>query len=333
MAKKRARKATTKSNTVDSKFRILSLDGGGIRGVITATWLDALEQKLKSPIADHFDLIAGTSTGSILACAVSHGLPAKQILQMYVDYGRTVFPATAERLWSRAWRTFVQGSSAPKYDGRGLARVLKEQFGRVCFGNLSVPTLVTSYNTRTRQAAIFKSTAEQHKRLPVWEVVKSSCSAPTFFPAHILSVAGAMEPLIDGGVVANNPVACAIAEGVVINKRKKTGLELNDFVVVSMGTGSTTRPITARDAQEWGALEWAIPINDVLMDGAGDATAYIARQLVPENRFFRFQTPLDTAFDDMDDASKTNINALSSLANEYLRQEGNKMVGQIQRLL
>ena len=314
------------------RFRILSLDGGGIRGIITAVWLDRLERELKGPVRQHFDLIAGTSTGGILALAVADGIDAAKIIEMYKDYGREIFPEPASRLWSRLTRTFSQGISAPKYDDRGLERVLRRQFGDMRFGDLpSKPTvLVTSYNTLTRAAVVFKNTRDAFKSLPLWEIAKATSSAPTYFPAHKTRIRNADAPLIDGGVVANNPSACAIAEGIA----EKTGVELKDFVVGSFGTGQITRPISISEAREWGVLEWAIPIIDVLMDGASDAVDYISSHLVPDTRYFRFQTRLDEAFDELDNASKTNINALLNLAHRHLTNEGGqKRIEQLAKLL
>jgi len=301
------------------RFRILSLDGGGIRGLMTAVWLQALEKKLGSPLHEHVDLVAGTSTGSILACGIAKGLRPKDIVDLYENHGREVFPGRARRLWGRATRLVSEGVSAPKYDDEGLERVLRREFGNELFGDLQIkPTLVTAYNVSTREAVVFKNTKSEHEQLAVWEVVKASASAPTYFPAHVTRVEGVLSPLIDGGVVANNPVACAIAEGLRVQGDDGCGLE--DFVVASFGTGQSTRSISIEDSQEWGALEWAIPVIDVLFDGASDANDYVARQLIPAGRYFRFQTGLSDAYDDMDNADKTNLTALKALAQRYLRR-------------
>ena len=152
----------------------------------------------------------------------------------------------------------------------------------------------------------------------------ASAAAPTYFPCHEMILTGddgviAARPLVDGGVVANNPTACAIAEAVRLNCQfKKNENGLNDLLVASFGTGATTRAITAEDAKEWGTAEWAGPIVDVLFDGAADAVDYIAMQLIDEKRFFRFQTPLERALDDMDNAYPNNIDALIKTANDYL---------------
>ena len=319
----------TKKKTIQTKkYRILSLDGGGIRGLITAVWLDRLEQKLGSPLKNHFDLIAGTSTGSILACGVAMGLSANSIIDLYLNNANVIFPGGVARLWSRAQRLLSQGPSAPKYDGKGLEQVLQKVFRKknknILFGELGPkPVLVFSYDTLNRQSIVFKNTKQEHLKIPVYQICKASSSAPTYFPAQVMRMGKADVPLIDGGVVANNPTACAIAEAIRINKRKrKTRCEVSDFIVASFGTGEATRSISIDEAQEWGALEWAIPIIDVLFDGSTDAVDYIARQIIDKGKYFRFQCRLEKAFDDMDNAEQTNLNALIAVAENHLTTQG-----------
>ena len=314
---------------MDARYRILSLDGGGIRGLLTAVWLTRLEELLGGPLKDHFDMVAGTSTGSILACGVSQGIPAQDMVGMYELRGREIFPSKPARLWSRLTRLGADGPSAPKYDGQGLQRVLRSVFGDTTFGELAIkPTLVTSYDVLSRQATVFKNTKQEHAELPVWEVAKCSSSAPTYFPAHGLRLGPAITPFIDGGVIANNPTVCAIAEA-----RRDKVENLDQLVVVSMGTGQQTRPIDLDDAQEWGALEWAIPIIDVLFDGAADATEYIAKHLLHEHRYFRLQCPLHEAYDDMDNADASNLNNLKSVARNHLSQGGDEQLRRAAELL
>jgi len=304
-------------------FRILSFDGGGIRGVMSAVWLARLEDKLKDNAGKHVDLLAGTSTGSILACAVAVGIPAAKILDMYENRGREVFPATASRLWDRAWRTFQQGVSAPKYNDNGIREVLIDVFGDARLGDLppSPVLIVPTYNTLTRQAVVIKSNSSEFKSLPLWEVAKASSAAPVYFPAHIARIHDADAPLIDGGVVANNPTNCAIAEGVKLCKNQSKATSLANFIVGSFGTGQATRQISIREAREWGGLEWVLPVIDVLMDGASDAVHYVSSQLLTKKNYIRLQTELSEAYDDMDNASKTNINALKSMAYRYLKDQ------------
>ena len=306
-------------------YRVLSLDGGGIRGLMTAHWLRELRNRLGSPLRDHFHLIAGTSTGSILACLVASGREPDEIIELYRQKGESIFPGLGGRLWSRFSRLLSEGVSAPRYDGQGLYEALRSTFGQLRFGDLPARTMVIAYDTEERSTRVFKSWRmdhDEHAR-PVWEIVASSCAAPTYFPAFPFSVDGVRRSMIDGGVSANNPCACAVAEAVRLNcDGDSTPATLPGLIVASFGTGQVTRPIPYESAREWGALEWAIPIIDVLMDGSGDATSYIVKQLVGEHGYFRFNTELTEAYDDMDNASLVNLNALESVALRYIIEQG-----------
>ncbi|MHC2069745.1 patatin-like phospholipase family protein [Bremerella sp. T1] len=319
------------------QYRILSLDGGGIRGLITALWLKRLQQKLEKPLHTYFDLIAGTSTGAILACGISKGIDVDRIVELYVERGREVFPSLPSQLWSRATRLFSDGTSAPKYDGKGLEKVLKDIFRTTVFGSLKIkPTLITTYDVLGREAVVFKNDRPEYHSLRVWELCKASAAAPSYFPSHVLQVNGIDIPLIDGGVVANNPTACAIAEGMKLNSPRNNPdpCELNDFVVASFGTGESTRSISIGESQEWGAAEWALPVVDVLFDGSADSVDYISSQLIDPDKYFRFQTRLEDAYDDMDNASHTNVNALMRIASQYIDHgEGKTRLNALSALL
>lgn len=300
--------------------RILSLDGGGIRGLVTSLWLGGVEDTLTQAgrsggLLRHFDLLAGSSTGALVACGLGIGLSPAQLADLYRDERHTIFPGLASRLWSRAGRLFTQGPSAPRYDGTGLEKVLKKVFGKTTLGQLKLPTLVTAYDTVTRTPVVFKSFKLEHRALPVWDVCRASAAAPTYFPAHPLTVEGYRCALIDGGVVANNPTACAIAEAMRKDARVDNS---HDLTVLSVGSGERNRPIDLKSAREWGALEWAIPIIDVLFDGNTDSVDYIARHLVGDG-YFRMQTDLVVGMDDLDDTSSTNLFALERLATDYLQ--------------
>jgi uncharacterized protein len=301
--------------------RILSLDGGGIRGLVSCHWLggveDALAQGGKPGLLERFDLLAGSSTGAIVACGVAIGLAPRELARLYRQHRHLIFPGMAERLWSRAGRMLTQGVSAPRYDGKGLEKVLQQVFGTTTLGQAKKPLLVTSYDTIARKPIVFKSFKPEHADLPMWEVCRASSAAPTYFPAHGMTVEGRKRAMIDGGVVANNPTACAIAEAMRKDARVDSAQNL---VVLSVGTGERSRPIDLKSAQSWGAIEWAIPIIDVLFDGNTDAVDYIAQHLVGDG-YFRLQAELLTGLDDLDDVSATNIAALDAMAQDYLLRE------------
>jgi patatin-like phospholipase/acyl hydrolase len=298
--------------------RILSLDGGGIRGLVTCLWLDGVEDALaragKPGLAASFDLIAGSSTGAMIACGLGIGLSPARLAGLYREHRHTIFPGMPRRLWSRLGRAFQQGVSAPRYSGDGLEQVLHEVFGDATLGELPRPTLVTAYDTIDRKPVVFKSFKPGHAHLRVRDVCRASAAAPTYFPAHGMTFEGRLHSLIDGGVVANNPTTCAIAEA--LRKDRGPG-NCGDLVVLSVGSGELNRPIDLAAAREWGALEWAIPIVDVLFDASSDSVDYIARQLVGDG-YVRLQHELVVGLDDLDDTSETNLLALETMARGYL---------------
>ena len=298
--------------------RILSMDGGGIRGLVTCEWLAGVEDALagagKPGLLRSFDLLAGSSTGAVIACGLAIGMSPRDIGALYREHGHAIFPGIAGRLWSRAGRLLTQGVSAPKYDGKGLEKVLKRVFGDTTLGQAQVPLMITSYDTISRTPVMFKSFKAAHKAIPMWEACRASAAAPTYFPAHGMKVEGRNCALIDGGVLANNPTACAIAEA--LRKDAKADIP-QDLVVLSVGSGQHTRSIDLKSAREWGAIEWAVPIIDVLFDGNGESVDYIARHLVGDG-YFRMQTELLVGMDDLDDVSATNLAALEATARDYL---------------
>lgn len=302
--------------------RILTLDGGGIRGLISAIWLEALQERLhaagKGDVRSHFDLIAGSSTGSLLATGLAAGLSPQQLTALYEHFGDEVFPGSVERLWSRLTRTFSEGLSAPRYSAHGIETVLRRVFGERTLGSVSPRLMAIAYDTLARSPVFFKSFKPEHASIPLWEVCRSATAAPAYFPAHPTTIGGQRRALIDGGVVANNPTACAIAEAVRLNGDER----LDALIVLSIGTGQATRPISERDATRWGALEWAIPIIDVLFDGSADAVDYISDQILAEGRYFRLQAPLLRGYDDFDNVDATNLLGLRKTAEDYLATPG-----------
>ena len=310
--------------------RILSLDGGGIRGLISAHWIDAVEQAIQPrQVRDSFDLLAGTSTGSILACALSCGLKPADMIKLYQDEGPRIFPGPAARRLNRIGRIFSDGFSAPKYSNKGLIGALQNVFGTRLFGELPKPTMVVSYDTIKRKPVIFKSWRDEYRDLPVWQVCVASSSAPTYFPSFVMpsTDAASTSPdgernwsLIDGGVVANNPAACVLAEALRLNRENKTPVSVEEIVLASIGTGQHSQKISAKKAGEWGAIEWAIPIIDVLFDGSTDAVDYVVQNILLESNYYRLQIALPHANDSLDKASHTNLRALSDLAQSEIER-------------
>ncbi|NET35503.1 MAG: patatin [Cyanothece sp. SIO1E1] len=178
-------------------FRILSLDGGGIRGIISARILQYIEQQLEKhqlgSLLDYFDLVAGTSTGSLIAGGIVMGRNATQLRGLYENRGIDIFPYTSRFNLRRLRLVLQHGLSAPKFSDEGLKTVLKDEFGYdATLGSItpdlekSPKLLITAYDTLRREPLIFKSWRHDkwYAQLPLWKVCACSASAPTFFPAQ-----------------------------------------------------------------------------------------------------------------------------------------------------
>jgi len=312
-------------------IKVLSIDGGGIRGVIPATVLAEIETRTKSRIAELFDLIAGTSTGGILALALAKPsakdptypeYAASDLSDLYVKEGKRIF---ARSPWHRF--TALDNLLDEKYDAAGLEAVLKQYFGDVKMSKAVTETLVTSYELETREPWFFA----RHKALEAPEsdflmrfVGRATSAAPTYFEPEELKATTPHGGLIDGGVFANNPAMCAYVEA----KKLHPGPE--EVLVVSLGTGQYTRPIHFAEAKGWGLAKWAKPILDVVLDGVGDTVDHQMKVLCRESddgdpRYYRFQTELDVGSDDMDNVTAPNLNALKEKAQEIIAKHDDEI--------
>jgi predicted acylesterase/phospholipase RssA len=319
--------------------RILSVDGGGIRGVIAARILHEIEVRKGKPLAEIFDLIAGTSAGGIIACGLARpGKPmgAQELLNLYVTRGAEIFHRSL-------WRVVVTmgGVIDEKYSTEPKLQILAEVLGDSKLSEVSqTKLLVSSYAIElppaakslavpdsTRAPFFFKSWNVDDPSRPLdpkWDyhlrdVARATSAAPTYFePAVIYSLAGERGAMVDGGVVANNPAMCAYAEAM----RLWPGC---DHVVVSVGTGQLERRIPFWKAKHWGLVQWAHPVLSVLMDGSSDTVSYELRRILG-SKHSRFDISLGTsrdsraASDDLDNATPENIQLLLGRAQMLLDQ-------------
>lgn len=318
--------------------KLLSLDGGGIRGLMTALILQEIEKTLPNPkgrdlgetnlLRDHFDLVAGTSTGSILAAAIAIGKPLQAVIDLYETRGENIFPPVMERWSSRMLRSFSQGLSHPKYRDRPLGEELKAVLCHadgtpLTLGEVAYPLLIQAFDATRHEPVVFKSKPksapekEDHD-LPLWEVVKASCSAPTFFPAHGLRYRDfpKKHALIDGGVFANNPTLIAIAEVLAHGNDA-------DLLCISLGTSEEDVPgLSLKNGREMGAMEWALPLIGIFMGGGSRHVHSLAKRIVTKgntrsDRYLRFQ--MMTAKDiPMDEAGPKDIRRMRAVVAEYL---------------
>jgi patatin-like phospholipase/acyl hydrolase len=322
-----ARSRTKRTAAAGPKFtRILSIDGGGIRGIIPGQILVTLEQKLQETdanahIADYFDLIVGTSTGGILAClylapeaaegvlASKPRFSAAEAVDLYLERGDDVFDIS---LWHRI-RT-AGGVTDEKYPADGLEELLVDYLDELKLSHLLKPCLITAYDIRRRRAHFFR----QHRAVKsrgydflVRDVARATSAAPTYFEvARAKSLSNVAYPLVDGGVFANNPALCAYAEARNLPSQPKA----KDMVIFSLGTGTVKKAYEYKIAKDWGLVQWIKPVLEIMMSGVAETVDYQLGQIFDavgkRRQYVRIDAELGDASPDMDDVSMDNLQAL-----------------------
>jgi uncharacterized protein len=326
-----------------TKF-ILSVDGGGIRGTIPATVLTVLQEKLARrsktlPLHRYFHMIAGTSTGAIIAAGLSSPKPKqpsepaadpKTLLDLYKKKGPEIFDISLFRKVANWGGLFEE-----RYDAAPLEKILKDMLGtKTLIKDALTKLLITGYDIHTRRAVFMTNADSDHEKFYVWQAVRGSSAAPTYFePALVEDLAKTKHgevpaiPLIDGGVFANDPAMAAYVEGCKLGWRD----DGEKIVILSLGTGSANRKIPYQQAKSWGAGGWINPANDtplisVLMQGQSSTASYQLNKLLnteppsfadgatvvtTANRgtldYFRLDAPLVGVNDALDDATPDNI--------------------------
>jgi len=304
---------------------VLSIDGGGIRGIIPAVLIDYLERAVGKPASELFDLIAGTSTGGIIALGL--GVPdphsdqrprysGGDLAELYRARGAHIFSQT---LWRRIHS--VQGILDETYDAKPLEQALEDYFADTQLGSLRCRIMVTAYDIERRNTVFLKSFKPEHRDLSCMAAARATSAAPTYFTPAKLALGDQQHALIDGGVYINSPAVSAYAEALKL-------FPGDEITVVSLGTGELIRSIPESDASGWGRAGWVIPLLDCMFDGAAKAADHQMRLFLGE-QYLRLQLSLKHASDDMDDASATNIDALFRSAEELIVEEQD----QLQRLV
>ncbi len=269
---------------------VLAISGGGMRGVIPARFLMELE-KLTGRAAQHcFDLIAGTSTGSILAamCASPKLIRAADMMQFYYDRGPKIFP--------KRWFNF--GVTGPKYRTEDLARELQGCLGKWTCAFAQVPLLIPTLDAARIEATFIKSWEPEWQSMPMWAAAAASSSAQTYFPAFKTEVDGKPFRFLDGGNHTNNPAASALFEAYRLWPQEQ-------IVVVHFGTGKQREPKPLPDG---GMAQWAPLVFGTTSEGQDDCANYFCAN-APGVTVFDFDVSLER-FPDMAAADKRTLDGL-----------------------
>jgi uncharacterized protein len=288
-------------------MRVLAIDGGGIRGIIPALVLEEVERRAGRRVHDLFDLIAGTSTGAIIACALCAPEPlrASRVVALYEEQGPEIFSRSIfQRIRS------ADGLLDEKYDSSALDRVLDRFLSDERLSAASPDLIVPAYDTAEPGPYFFKTTDARKspdEDFPLAVVARASSAAPTYFEPSAVDD----RALIDGGVFAVNPAMSAFAE--VLRFQPQA-----EIVLLSLGTGQRTRRHSFDEIKDWGLLEWARPVLDMVFDGISDAVDFQLRHALGEGRYWRLQVELTRASDALDDATEENLRRLRGHAEELI---------------
>ena len=281
--------------------RVLSIDGGGIRGVIPAMVLAELEARSGLATSELFDLVAGTSIGGIIAlCLATPGTSGGPAWRAADVIG--MFERASHEIFVPAGHSVLHGVLHHRYDSEYIEATLIRYLGSSKVSDAVCDVLLTAYDLNAREPYFIHSMAARADLvhdMPMWMAGRATSAAPTYFePARLVDANSRL--MLDGAVCANNPAMCAFAE--VVKYRRTFDMQL-----LSLGTGTSTRPVAHHEVKDWGLAQWARPILHVLMDGNSDIVHRQLREMLPAEAYWRLQVELTRASETLDDASPANL--------------------------
>ncbi|RXJ94650.1 hypothetical protein CRV00_06900 [Malaciobacter molluscorum] len=319
---------------INDEIKVLSLDGGGVRGYLSALILRNIEEYLNNEnnedknIGQRFDLIVGTSTGGVIALALASGKSAKEIVDFYDKHMYKIFNKCFIE-FSEKWyipdciikiiNTILSSKDLffPTYSNENLKIAGEELFGDLTLEDVKTEVCITSVNLndakpRLHKSKYFNRNVNRLKEKLV-DIALFSSAAPTFFKAHSGKFS---EKLIDGGICANNPSMIAITDAIQILKQKKSSEKNKDLlskvVMLSIGTGEQGHiPYKSKDLENAGKINWAKPISEILMSSQSSLIEYQTKFLLSSENYLRIN-PLIKESMKLDDVEK--INNLKNLA-------------------
>ena len=341
-------------------IRVLSIDGGGLRGVIPLRILMELERLTGRGAATLFDVVAGTSTGGVVALALcrpdADGKPAMsaaRILEIYCEWAPKIFvkpklrsalPLLRQKSSRAAVRQRVGALVTPKrygnarYSAEGIGSLYRDCLGDARLVDALTDVIVPSYDWKAGRAVVFRSRSAKSGGLnpTMVEVARATSAAPTYFPPMRLDGEDGRELIcIDGGVAANNPVTVAYYEALV--EERQLGVD-SDFLIVSLGTGRPPEEIpTYEELWSKGWLSLGMGMLNVVFDGTSEIADELMRVIMsakePHSRYFRFQTDLRGCSLDLDDSSAENLAALCRLGDQLVEERRVDLESLAERLL
>ncbi|MHC5595008.1 MAG: patatin-like phospholipase family protein [Nostoc sp.] len=346
----------TMNTKANPKYKILAIDGGGIRGIIPALVLAEIEKRTQKQIFSLFDLISGTSSGGILALGLTKprlsldtdSLPAAQysaeaLVQIYLEYGAEIF---YEPFWEQILGQLEDIFIQPKYSSEGREEIIRQYFGDTPLENNLKEVFVTSYDIEQRIPIFFTNKLDKQQTeskkfrklcggFTLTDAALATSATPTYFAPYRVASShntNGFYTLVDGGVVANNPANLAILEAQISRQENQQEvLNTEDILVVSLGTGSLTSVYPYDEVKKWGLLQWANPLLNIVLDGGSEVVAGELERLFEANSkgnqssYYRFQTFLKSELEAIDNAKPENLRQLQILANTLIQEKSKEI--------
>lgn len=311
------------------KKRYLAIDGGGTKAIVSLVYLSYLEYQLSTPIVKIFDLMAGSSSGGILAAALALPHPddihlpkeeqrpkftVNELMAMYLDMSNKVFRCNLGNSIMNLW-----GLLGPRYDSSRLEEFLDEEFDSVKGKELLTEVMTTAYNLDLHQPSAFNSRSEDHRDLLVKEMVMATTAAPTYFSPHEIKGLGRF---VDGAIFAPTPAIWLLMglERLFSSKPEDLGEEIMNTTLVSIGTSSLNPSLSNRydGAEGWGLLKWVMSIFEVFDDGVTDTIDRQIKALLKDNSYRLDVKVTDLQDLSLDNTDKTRLKSLYDLTKESI---------------
>jgi patatin-like phospholipase/acyl hydrolase len=329
------------------KFRILTIDGGGLKGVVPLTILKKVEQLIApKKIWEYFDFVAGTSTGGLITCAITlednEKANAKysldDIMDVYIKRGKEIFPPKndlqkilhdATDIWS------------PTFSDSGIAKVFSDVLGQATMNDCLKPIMISTYDLTNNLPLFFKS-IESKKDISLnarlYDICRATSAGPTYLPTYCFNYPKNPDTekpnrnCIDGGVYVNNPGMAALAEfsknhaAYLPETAEDTDIDYEKVFVLSVGTGSYSESILASESQAKGELYWAKTISDIMMRGVNRTTDYEMTEMMETGNYLRLNIDIDTvAHSDMANSTEATTNYLIEATQDQILNNTDKM--------
>ena len=319
------------------KYRILAIDGGGVRGLIPIQCLKSIEERLRKKVGnlnanimDYFDLVSGVSVGSILmSLLIAPEIAGSKKAKYTVEEAHKILYEQIPYVFHASTFSRIKSMLGIKQDTvtKHLENVLHHHLGDMYLSEAIRPFVTVSYDVMRRHTKIFSSIEAQHKEwldFYLRDVCRAGSAAPTYFePANITSRTGVRYPCIDGGITANNPSLFALVYG-----RGLFQAETAQILLLSLGCGKDEKPYYYEKAKDFGKISWIRPLLDFIFSSSSETIEYFAQlafemREAPEN-LLRLSPSLKELppgmSTDLSDASPKNMEGMIELGQELVEK-------------